>query len=89
MGKTKCPKCHRSFDDDVKRYVWGTVTNTAKITINLALQIGGSLVGGKFGKVASNGGGRLGEMAANAIGCGEKDIKGWWHKCPYCKHEWE
>ena len=89
MAKTKCPKCHRSFDDDVKRYVWGTVTNTAKITTNVALQIGGTLLGGMLGKVAARGGGRLGEEAAKYIGCGVEDMKGWWHKCPYCNHEWE
>ena len=89
MGKTKCPKCHRSFDDDFDRYVIGSVANTLKFSINAALQLGGGALGAPFGTMTSRAGGEAGKKIAESIGCGEKDFTGWHHRCPYCGHTWE
>ena len=91
MSKTKCPACNRTFDDDFKRYVIGSVTNTLKFAAHLGLRIGGGALGAAFGlghKQVARAGGRAGKELAEAIGCGEKDLTGWRHKCPYCGHQW-
>lgn len=92
MSKTKCPQCHRSFDDNFKRYVLGSVTNTLKFVTHAGLRIGGGFLGGTIGlghESVRRAGGRLGKEIAESIGCGEKDLTGWHHKCPYCGHRWE
>ena len=91
MGKTKCPHCHRIFDDDLKRYVIGSITNTVKITTHLGLRIAGGSLGtfvGLGNEYVARAGGKLGKEIAESIGCGEKDLTGWHHKCPSCGHRW-
>ena len=92
MSKTKCPKCKRSFDDDLKRYVVGSATNTIKFATNFGLRLAGGAIGGAVGlgnEMAARAGGRVGKELAEAIGCGEEDWTGWQHKCPFCGHRWD
>lgn len=93
MSKTMCPKCHRTFDDDIKRYVLGSITNTLKFSTNMGLRLAGGAIGGALGLPFGNatiarGCGRAGGELAKSIGCGEEDWDGWAHKCPYCGHKW-
>ena len=89
MSKTKCPKCHKSFSDDFNRYVLGAATNTLKFAANIGLQAGGLLLGMPFGEHAAHAGAHGGKQLAESIGCGEKDLNGWRHKCPYCGYQWD
>ena len=88
MGKTKCPRCHRFFEDDFDRYVVGTATNTLKFGVNMVCRLSGSALGGFLGNTMGKIGGKVGGAIADSLGCGIKDMNGWHHKCPYCKHKW-
>lgn len=91
MSNTKCPKCGKVFDDDLKRYVVGSLTNTVKYATHMTLRIGGGIAGGAFGlgnEMAARAGGRIGKEIAEGIGCGENDFNGWDHKCPSCGYVW-
>lgn len=89
MSKTICPKCYRSFDDDLKRYVVGSVTNTVKFVTGMGLTLGGMLLGMPFGEHAAHAGAHGGKELAESIGCGDNDMNGWQHKCPYCGNKWD
>ena len=90
MAKTRCPKCKKYFDDDFNRYVIGSVTNTVKFVTNFSLRYGGGLLGSLTGnEMIARGCGKAGKELAESIGCGEKDMNGWQHKCPYCGHRWD
>ncbi len=92
MSKTICPKCKRRFNDDVKRYVVGSATNTLKFATHIGLRLAGGMLGGVIGlgnEMVARAGGRAGKELAEAIGCGEHDMNGWQHKCPYCGYCWD
>lgn len=92
MSKTKCPKCKRMFDDDLKRYVVGSATNSIKFVTHIGLRLAGGALGAAIGfghEQVARAGGRAGKELAEAIGCGEKDLTGWQHKCPFCGHRWD
>lgn len=89
MSKTKCPHCNKAFNDDFKRYVIGSATNTIKFVTNIGLRFTGGTLGAPFGQMVQRAGGRLGKELAESIGCGEKDMNGWQHKCPFCGHRWD
>lgn len=84
-----CPNCKKEFDDDFKRYVIGSVTNTIKFSAGMALTIGGVFLGMPFGHHGAHAGGDLGGKIAKEIGCDpDKDLHGWEHECPFCGHRW-
>ena len=88
MGKYKCPQCHHLFNDDLKRYVIGSTTNSIKFATHIGLRFIGGTLGAPFGEMTRRAGSRLGKEFAESIGCGEKNMTGWHHKCPYCGHRW-
>lgn len=88
-----CPNCKKEFDDDFKRYVLGSVTNTIKMATHITLRVGGSILGGAisvpFGSsTIARSFGKVGKEVAEGLGCGEKDMNGWDHECPFCGHRW-
>lgn len=84
-----CPNCKKEFDDDFKRYVIGSVTNTIKFSTGMALRLGGIFLGMPFGHRVAHLGSHLGEKIAKEIGCDiEKDLHGWKHECPFCGYCW-
>ena len=65
MGKTKCPRCHRFFEDDFDRYVVGTATNTLKFGVNMVCRLSGSALGGFLGNTMGKIGGKVGGAIAS------------------------
>ncbi len=86
--RVKCPKCGRYFVFDGTDKAIRVGKNIIKGTVNIALPVGGFLLGGTSGAFLGRSWGSIGKQAGSELAKAMDMDKLYDYKCPYCNHKW-
>lgn len=92
MGNRRCPKCGRTFTENLgsqsTRYALGTAEVVGKGVVHVGARLLGGALGAFGGSMGSKAGSRAGGMLANELVGDLETTKSSQLKCPYCGHRW-